>query len=314
MLQVYHRGSGIRTRSKVGTVGIARADQSHFAKGIAEAIEKAGGIPGISDQICIKINLCDSRTPETGAVTDPEFLAAFLMYLNENFKLENVYVAESDATVARADLLMKWLGFDEILRKFNATWVNLSKAPTRPVDIQGRHFKEVQVPELLLDSYLISMAKLKTHILTTISCALKNVYGCLPRPRKIVFHPFIDDVIVDANLAMRAKFSIVDGVVAHVGTQGPAYGIPVRGNLVVAGSDPVSVDATCSRLLGFAPFFVGHVRKAHYSGVGKMQTHVAGPSPRELRLNAEFSLFDKFAFSIAQRIRKAKSPGRTTSL
>jgi uncharacterized protein (DUF362 family) len=298
----------------MGTVGMAKADQSHFARGIAEAIGKAGGIPNISDQVCIKINLCDCRTPETGAVTDPHFLEAFLLYLHENFKLESIYVAESDATVARADLLMKWLGHDKILRKFNATWVNLSKAPTRPVDIQGRHFKQVDVPELLLDSYLISMAKLKTHILTTISCALKNIYGGLPRPRKIVYHPFLDDAIVDANLAMRAKFSIVDGVVAHVGTQGPAYGIPVRGNLIIAGDDPVSVDAACSKVLGFVPFFVGHVRKAHCSGVGKMRPRVAGPDFSEVRLSAEYSLLRKFAFSIAQRLRKAKSTGRTTSL
>jgi uncharacterized protein (DUF362 family) len=298
----------------MGAVGIARADQSHFARGIAEAIEKAGGIPNISDQICIKINLCDCRTPETGAVTDPQFLEAFLSYLQENFKLERIYVAESDATVARADLLMKWLGFDEILHRFNATWVNLSRAPTKSVSIQGRHFKQVEIPELILDSFLISMAKLKTHILTTISCALKNVYGGLPRPRKIVYHPFLDDAIVDANLAMKAKFSIVDGVVAHVGTQGPAYGIPVRGNLVVAGDDPVSVDSACSKLFGFTPFFVGHVRKAHYSGVGSMRPRVAGPDFKGFRLGAEYSLLQKFAFSAAQRIRKGKSVGRTTSL
>lgn len=298
----------------MSAVGLARADQSHFLQGIAEAIENAGGMPGLSDQICIKINLCDCRTPETGAVTDPRFLEAFLFYLHENFRLETVYVSESDATSARPDLIMKWLGYDKVLSKFNAAWVNLSKAPTKPVSIQGRHFERVDVPDIVFDSYLISMAKLKTHILTTISCSLKNIYGCIPRPRKIVFHPFLDDAIVDANLAMRPRFSIVDGIVAHVGTQGPANGIPVRGNLVVAGSDPVSVDATCSKLLGFRPFLVGHVRKSDYSGIGKMRTRVVGPSLQELRINAEYSSLRKLAFSVARRLRKAKSSGRATSM
>jgi uncharacterized protein (DUF362 family) len=151
------------------------------------------------------------------------------------------------------------------------------------------------------------MAKLKTHMLTTISCALKNIYGCLPYPCKIAFHRFLGDAIVDANIAMRPRFSIVDGSVAHIGTQGPAYGIPVRADAMVAGPDIVSVDATCSRLLGFKPLLVGHVRKAHSSGIGSMRSEILGPDLKELVLDPEYHSFEKLAFSIARRIRSMRS-------
>ncbi len=223
----------------MGIVGIARADHLRLGTGIGEAIERAGGIRTKSDQICVKINLCECRTPETGAVTDPRFLEAFLLYVKNHLSPEAIFVVESNATTARPNLIMKWLGYEKVLRRFNATWVNLSATPTATVRIQGRHSRELDVPQLVLDSCLVSLAKLKTHILTKISCGLKNVYGCLPYPRKIVFHSFLDDMIVDANLAMRPAFSVIDGVISHVGTQGPAYGIPVKVNAILAGADSV---------------------------------------------------------------------------
>jgi uncharacterized protein (DUF362 family) len=116
----------------MGSVGIAKSDYLHIGEGIAQATERAGGIPNISDQICIKINLCDSRTPETGAVTDPRFLEEFLSYLQSNLKPENISVVESNATAVRPDMIMKWLGYEKILRRFKATWVNLTRHPQGP--------------------------------------------------------------------------------------------------------------------------------------------------------------------------------------
>jgi uncharacterized protein (DUF362 family) len=295
-------------------VGTSRADYSNLDGGILDAVERAGGIQGKADKICIKINLCDCRTPETGAVTDPRFLESFLTYLQDNVKPEQIFVVESNATSVRPNLIMRWLGFDKILSRFNASWVNLSETSTRVVELSGRHFKKLDAPELLLDSYLVSLAKLKTHMLTTISCGLKNIYGCLPYPRKIVFHPFIDDAIVDANLALRPRFSLVDGVIAHVGTQGPAFGIPVRANLIIAGTDPVSVDATCCRALKFIPFLVGHVRKAHFSGVGNIRPNVNGVDVKDMAISPEYGTFEKLAFSVARRLRRSKSGARATEV
>jgi len=296
------------------TVGIAKTDYTHVYDGVAEAVEKAGGISNTPDRICIKVNLCDCRTPETGAVTDPRFLEALLSYIQSSLKPDRIFVAESNATSARPDLIMKWLGYEKILHRFKATWINGSRALTRPVAIMGRHFKQLDVPEVVLDSYLISLAKLKTHMLTTISCGLKNIYGLLPYPRKVAFHPFLDDAIVDANLAMHPRFSIVDGIIAQVGTQGPAYGVPIRANVVVAGSDIVSVDAACCKLLGFSPFFVGHLRKAHCSGLGSIRPEIVGHALEGLTINPEYRRVEKIAFSVARMIRDARSQSRASQM
>jgi uncharacterized protein (DUF362 family) len=109
-------------------VGITKSSYEKIHDEISLAIENGGGLDlQNGNNVVIKINLCDFRLPETGAVTHPVFLDATMNYLRSNFKDLNIFVVESDATSARPDLLIKWLGFESILEQNNAQYVNLSK-------------------------------------------------------------------------------------------------------------------------------------------------------------------------------------------
>jgi uncharacterized protein (DUF362 family) len=224
--------------------------------------------------VAIKINLCDARSPDTGAITHPLFLDAILWYLRERHGGLQIYVVESDATVVLADEFIKWFGFIPILEKWDAQWVNLSKEKTILTRVKGRYLKEVPVPEVLTRSFLITQPKLKTNILTTITGCLKNQFGCLPMVEKSVYHEHIDDVIVDANLAMTPNFCIVDGILGM--SQGPAFGTPIKANMILFGNDPVAIDALSARIMGFNPRSIGHVRKAAQSGLGSIQYTLRG--------------------------------------
>jgi len=275
----------------MGLVKITRATYEDIHNRIGAAIEGGGGFD-ISDgqNIAIKINLCDFRMPETGAVTNPLFLDATLSYLRSSFERLKIFVVESDATVARPDLLIQWLGFKPILEKYDAKYVNLTKEKTTTIHIKGRYFQEFKVPNIIADSdYFISMAKLKTCLLTKISCSLKNQFGCVPIPRKIRFHTNLDDVIVDANLAMRPDYCIVDGIVGMGGVKGPDLGTPIKSNVVVTGRDPVSVDSVCAKIMGFNPYFIGHVRKAQRAGIGQMTSKMVGEDLRQMKKDFEFN-------------------------
>ena len=98
-------------------------------------------------------------------------------------------------------------------------------------------------------------SSMKTHSITKISCALKNQFGCIPIKRKVQFHPHIDDVIVDANLAMKPNFSIIDGIIGLGGAQGPIWGPPIHSKTIIA-----SPDTVCAKILGFHPNFIGHIK------------------------------------------------------
>jgi uncharacterized protein (DUF362 family) len=272
-------------------VGITRSDYEGIHDSLPLAIERGGGLDLTDGQtVVIKINLCDFRLPETGAVTHPIFLEATLNYLRAKYKDLKIFVVESDATGARPDLLIKWLGFEPILSKYQATYVNLSKGDKVKKIVKGRHFKELSISKIFEDcNCFISMAKLKTHMITKVSCILKNQFGCLSYARKVNFHPKLDDVIIDANIAMKPHFCIVDGIIGMGGCKGPTDGIPLRFGTIITGKDPVAVDSACARILGFRPFFIGHIRKSQQSSLGHMKYKIVGDNVDDIGIDSEYS-------------------------
>jgi len=62
--------------------------------------------------------------------------------------------------------------------------------------------------------------------------------------------------------------AIVDGIVGMAG-DGPLFGTGVPHGVLAAGADPVAVDTTCARLMGFDPQKVGYLWLAGWAGVGR---------------------------------------------
>lgn len=230
------------------------------------------------DTVVIKINLCDARVPDTGVITHPLFLNALLKLLRDTygFGLE-IKVVESDATVALPDLFIKWFGFMDVLKKWNAKYVNLSKDKIVYKKSTGKIFEVVPVPETIdCADYFITLPKLKTNSLTKITCCLKNQFGCLPIRNKKKFHNFIDSVLAELNSVMKPNLCIVDGIISHIGVQGPVFGQPFPSNLIILGEDPVAVDTVASKILGFNPRYVGHLRESEKMKVGSMNFNLIG--------------------------------------
>ena len=77
-------------------------------------------------------------------------------------------------------------------------------------------------------------------------------------------------VILDINMTMKPVLTVVDGFVAMEG-MGPVRGRPVEMEIIIAGRDVVATDATASRVMGFDPSRIGHIRMAHEAGLGEME-------------------------------------------
>ena len=61
--------------------------------------------------------------------------------------------------------------------------------------------------------------------------------------------------------AFPRQFTIVDGIVGMEGN-GPIQGVPKHAGVLVAGTDPVAVDATCCRIMRIDPARIGYLRLA----------------------------------------------------
>jgi uncharacterized protein (DUF362 family) len=86
---------------------------------------------------------------------------------------------------------------------------------------------------------------------------MKNLFGIVPGsvygwPKNVLHWAGIDQAIADLQTTFPRQFCLVDGIEAMEGN-GPIQGTAKRAGVIVAGSHPPSVDATCCRIMGIDP-------------------------------------------------------------
>ena len=228
------------------------------------------------DKVLIKVNFITTKTWDTGATTDPIVVEAIIKKLAD--LPVKAYVVESDATITNADEAFEVTGMKDMCRQNGIEWINLRhiKDKVKLEVPDGEVLKTITVPRLVTESAIISAAKLKTHLNTTVTLGMKNMFGLLPDKLKGKYHlKGISKVIVDINTVLRPTISIIDGFVGMEG-KGPIDGTPIQMDLIIAGTDPVATDATASRIMGFNPYEIKHIRKAFEKGLGKSEAQIVG--------------------------------------
>ena len=228
------------------------------------------------DKVLIKVNFITTKTWDTGATTDPIVVEAIIRKLKD--LPVKVYVVESDATITNADDAFEATGMKNMCERNGVEWLNLRHVKDK-VTLEvpnGEVLKSITVPRLVTESAVISAAKLKTHANTGVTLGMKNMFGLLPDKFKAKYHAKgISKVIVDINNVLHPAITVIDGFVGMEGN-GPIDGTPVKMNLIIAGTDPVATDATAARIMGFNPYEITHIRKAHEKGLGKSEPQILG--------------------------------------
>lgn len=260
------------------------------------------GVPSDAN-IVIKINMCDLRTPETGAVTHPLFLRKLVLHLKRLYPDNRILVAESDATVVMADEFFEWLGYKKALQDLGVDFVNLHREPQDEVPIDGYIFNSLPLPAILKGSYFISLAKLKTNVTSMVTLVLKNQYAFVRGLNKSKYHKDVHRAIVDANVLRKPDFSMVDGILGQGGSKAPAFGVPVRANRVIFGKDPVAVDTYCAKLMGISPRLVPHIVLSERRKIGSMDYEVETDISNH-RVTFEASILGLLFFKTAGKLQR----------
>jgi len=240
-------------------------DYSDLKRGISKALELIDyEFPDV-DVVIIKPNLHNYIHPSTGDITSPETVSAVIDLLRENDNNIKVILAEADATAMLAKYAFKFLGYEKIAKEKNVNLFNISEGKSREVEVKvGRKKFLLPVSEELMSSFLINMPTLKAHPLPTISCCLKNIFGTIPKRRKIVYHPMLNEVIVGINNFITSDLCIADGIIGF-GKH------PVKLGVLIVGTNPVAVDAVAARCMGYNPKRIKHLRLAEKEGLGSIK-------------------------------------------
>jgi len=253
--------------SYVSFVKINGNSSTAMKHAIQESLELIGY--SIKDQIqraVIKPNLCYYWDYSTGQTTDPKFIAAMIEVIRERVSPEtDISIVESDASAMKCKHAYKMLGYEKISQEYGVRLVNLSEEKSEDLDVvaAGQPFR-IKVPNIIRDADLrISVPKIKyTMEEIKITCALKNIFGCNPYPKKFKYHPWLNEAIVALNKAMKFDLCVVDGNVVS-GIQ------PRRLGLAMASTDPVAIDVAAAKIAGVNPRKIPYIEIARKEGLGQ---------------------------------------------
>jgi len=121
---------------------------------------------------------------------------------------------------------------------------------------------------------VIDLPKLKTHLLTLYTGAVKNLFGTIPGARKREVHcraPGVGDfsrALVDVLELIRPGLTLIDGVLGQEGNGPGMGGTPRQYGCLAASADPVALDAVITGALGYRPGEVLHLAQAQDRGLG----------------------------------------------
>ncbi len=236
-------------------VAFVRCDE--YGPGLAEAIAKLENLaprPGPADlhgkRVLLKPNLLTDRAPEQAVTTHPEVLR----FAIRRFKDEGARVSVGDSPASAANLKQVWqaTGVAAVCAEESVPLLSLEQAGVRSFEIGGYSFA-VSLPVLEAD-LVVNLPKVKSHSLTMLTAAVKNMYGAIPGYAKTTLHrlhpkPADFGRLIDTLWrVMPPTWSIADGIVGMEG-QGPANGRPVKLGFLAASADPFALDrALCGAL------------------------------------------------------------------
>ena len=258
-------------------VEIAVIEGADYFNNTIQSVELLGGMGNFMMKGARVGLLVNSPWANPGTYTNPDVaLAVVKMCFDAGAK--EIYSVE--------DASRKYWDRSGLAEKFADQIENLKPAGENvKVDIpRGKKLKEAVVSKALLEcDVLIDVPIVKDHTGTHFTCTMKNMMGaCLHNPTCRFMHlgsgakDFYDDVehlsqcIADLNLVRKPDLCIVDATefVITGGPRGP--GEIKKAQKVVAGVDPVAVDAYCAEILGLKREDVLMVKMAHEHGLGEI--------------------------------------------
>jgi len=216
----------------------------------------------------------------TGYTTDPKFVGGIIDLLRERISPKvNISIVESDASAMKCRYAFKMLGYENLARRHKVSLVNLSEEKDEKVTTHvGGHSFNVRVPRAIKNADLrVNVPKIKYAMpKIKITCALKNIFGCNPYPRKFVYHSKLEEAIVAVNKVMKFDVCILDGNIV--------FGAKTRKlGMVMASTDPVAFDSVAARIAGINPRSIKYLQLASGEGLGKTAFITKGTSWKYFR-------------------------------
>lgn len=229
------------------------------------------------DKVLLKVNLIGPKTPESAAVTHPEFVRALIRILRN--KGCTVWIGDSAggaiAGIAPTAQAFKVAGYERVAKEEGAVIKNFDREGVMAVSPESKCEEIMYLAKPLFDAdVVINLPKLKTHSAAFYTGAVKNVFGCIPGIRKAKYHRMAPEpadfghIICDIHRAAKFALHIMDGILAMQG-EGPTAGEAYQANKIIISEDPLALDVVAAQMLGMKCEDIPILRAAQERNLGE---------------------------------------------
>ena len=223
-------------------------------------LEPLGGldwvVPGM--KIAVKANLVARMKPESAAATHPVLVTELCRMLAG--RGAQVVVGDSPGgpfTAAWVGGIYTGTGMRMVEQAGAA--LNSDFSTCEVSFPEGNTVKSFPYTRWLMDAdAVIDFAKLKTHGMAGMTCAVKNFFGVIPGTKKPEFHYMhpntsdFCDMLCDLAAYVKPRLTLVDAVLCMEGN-GPTMGKPRHMGALLAADTPFNADLVCAGLIGMRP-------------------------------------------------------------
>jgi len=245
-------------------------------KMVEEALSLLGGVHSLikpNSRVVIKPNAGHAFPPETSVNTSPALVSAVIKVLRKAQPRE-IILAEAAAVGADTMDCFDISGIGEAAEEAGIDRIIDIKREKDLISIPIRDARSdltrVLLPRFLLEAeHIVNLPVFKSHVSMVFTCALKNIKGVVQDKVHYQMHQTnLTDAMMDLWSVIKADLSIVDMIRPAEG-YGPHGTIPVVFDCVVAGKDPVAVDATVCRMVGLGIEKVPYFKPARDRNIGE---------------------------------------------
>ncbi|MTI69570.1 MAG: DUF362 domain-containing protein [Firmicutes bacterium] len=263
-----------------------------------------------NDNVVITPNWVKAKSPSSATVVGPNTLDK-LIKIVKKYNPKRVVIATGSGGDS-TDKVMKYVGYDKVIKDNNVEFIDLNYGPYTNLKLNHWMPPSTKINTLYEQmDVLISFSQLKMHEEATMSGGIKNIaLGWPPAeihgfPKKgLGIHEDLHNFIVAMIEKMPIDLTILSADKTMLAT-GPSEGkaIDTQG-IIIAGTDPVSVDTVGARLLGFLPQAVNYLYSLHRKRIG--EASLENVDIRGLELEVCEKMFSTSAYNTEVVLDKGK--------
>lgn len=207
-------------------------------------------------KVLIKPNVVGSfPRKQIATTTHPSLIEAVCKILKKN-KCE-IFIGDSPFTYSENSF--KSAGIDKIAKKYGKLIIFEQDKIINIKNNNAKILKNFKTAQILKDvDLIINMPKLKTHVLTKLTGAIKNLYGVIPGGMKQQIHVKAKDekdfskILVDIYQIIKPQLNIMDGIIGMEG-EGPTSGDLIKVGIILTSKNSISLDIASANLIGLNP-------------------------------------------------------------